>query len=414
MKDLERLTSISQHPVFSKSVREIEYHATAYDFEFYKKEDYLHSIVFHDYILINTPQDLNTEPTKSIKSAILRGHKEHQKRCLHQTDLSRHNGEHMTVPDDDIPPALTQLVEAGDIDSLESYLPSDLVCLVRALRCMPLVERLTIGDLVERPSHYWCDRSKSRREGFTLSVQKKHVKNQESVLIDPRSWHDVIEDMPRRHMNGMPPHHIRNWYRGFRVLTQAASMIGKKNLKSFVMGSQSQSLCRGISYQVFQMSPSQITHTCNAFRYLTELDLKMSHSRQATEATEATDPDFQYYNAIKAVIDSGNIARCPSAARNLQSLSLEFMGSDTHCIEIANLATVLGDFTWPKLQSIFLRNMRMHHSELVSFGLRHKASLRSLVLHEFFVRGNATTWFLPSWTGTPCQMSELFKELFRG
>lgn len=396
VKDWERLGQIAGHPVFGKCVREVEYDGAYYETGFLSQRDYVDA-------LGSASNPRTREFTCACdgwavtytKAAVLRGHREYKRRFLHQEQLEVYSGDHMTnlFSTRDHPPGLTQMIEACDVDGLEAHLPSNLICLVRALRSMTRVNRLVFtGDVKRGSRHYWhhSDLSKLRySDCFSFTIENEGIRGQDKVIIDPRPWPDSqTEPMDNP------------WcYRGFHVLTQAASMVGRSALTSFTATACGYGIRNGIGHWAFRMSPIQLKHARNTFRNLTEVELQIATN------------EYNGYPLLGSTINNGNVALCLGAAKGLKTLDLAF---DSPYTEVRHLETILGKDVWPSLYDVSLKNFYVRQEHLMSFLLRHKASLRKLYLEymllQFSDYGSEEFDEPVTWKNAYRQMSELSLE----
>ncbi|KAG7001379.1 hypothetical protein G7Y79_00032g067320 [Physcia stellaris] len=396
VSEWERLRKIAGHPVFGRCVREIEYDGAYYETGFLSRRDYVDALGS-----ASNPRTrgltcaCDGSAVTYTKAAVLRGYREYKRRFLHQAQLEKYSGDHMT----DFfftrhhPPGLTQMIEACDVDGLEAHLPGNLISLVRALRSMPRVNRLVFtGDVKRGSRHYWhhADLSYLREpECFSFTIENEGVRGQDKVIIDPRPWPDSqMEPLDKS---------SRNF--GFHVLTQAASMVGISALTSFTATACGYGIRNGISHWAFRMSPTQLTHARNAFRNLTEIELQISTN------------EYEGYPQLQPNINSGNIALCLGAARGLKTLDLAF---DAPYTEVPHLETILGKDLWSSLYDVSLKNFYVREKHLMLFLLRHKASLRKLCLDYMLLQHSdyaSEEFHEPvTWKNAYRQMSELSLE----
>ena len=62
------------------------------------------------------------------------------------------------------------------------------------------------------------------------------------------------------------------------MLTQAASMLDMKQLEYFTIATAD--VNNGISHMPFQIPLSELDHTCNTFRHLTAIELRINAHNQ--------------------------------------------------------------------------------------------------------------------------------------
>lgn len=151
------------------------------------------------------------------------------------------------------------------------YLPADLLCLLRARQRMPSVREFGISNRRWLESKYgWYDCREYARfcdlNGKSNIIHSGKVRGRQTVQIHPQQWpHDASLD----------PTVVANWehskirYRGFQVLTQAASMLKLEQLRSLTIDG----VDRGISCTIFEMTNTELLHTCNASQHLTTTNL---------------------------------------------------------------------------------------------------------------------------------------------
>lgn len=363
-EDQKTLTAISLHPIFSKYVKEVYYDGTIYD------PDLLNAFNNDRYYRKCVRKFLKNKsnfvwPKNALRYAI----SQYKARCKEQIELQAYQGAHLTRLSDDPLPNLGSLIEAAtrsnqvpdslNIDKFDVYLPADLLCLLRALQRMPGVREVGISDRRWSVSRYsWDDcreyaifRGPNDKPNI---IQSSKIRGRQTLQIHPRHC-------PFEYANW---EHSRIWHRGFHVLTQAASMLKLKQLRSFTVdGSDS-----GVSYIVLDMTSTELMHTCNAFQHLTSINLEL-----------ILPDDISQSDWIK-VLDSGNIASVLNAAQGLTRLDLGFDVAYVACTKIPELAKLLGPLTWPSLQHLCMRNMALEEEDFVPFLTRHIGTLKSISL----------------------------------
>lgn len=396
-EDQKTLTAISLHQVFSKYVKEIYYDSTIYD------PDLL--TIFNDdrsygkYIrrfLENRSRTI--WPKNALRYAISR----YKARCKEQIELQAYEGAHLTRSSD-APPNFGSLLTAAkgseevphrlDVDTFDRYLPADLLCLLRALQRMPSVRNFGISDRRWSESKYWWHDCREYAKFCDLNgrsniIHSGTVRCRQTVQIHPQHWpHNAG-------WHAVDWEHSRFWYRGFYVLTQAASMLNLKQLRSFVTYSAKQ----GISYTVLDMASTELMHTCNAFRHLATISLQID-----------TQNGNSQWHWIK-FLGGGNVALMLTAAQGLKHLDLGF---DMPYTEIRELAKLLGHLAWPCLQHVGLSNMILEEDELVAFLKRHISTLESISLDYMILFKHHPQdrifgdWTPKSWKGAFRSMSVL-------
>lgn len=294
---------------------------------------------------------------------------------LNQQELQKYSGEHLTRPEAAtlLPKDFSSLIfDPSKLGGLEKFMATDLIFLVKALLLMPNARKFVISDSRWRNSHErrWTDCAQMSSRCFqqvSFSINPGSRNDRDEVLLDPRPWPNYPT----------PISHSRNWYRGFFVLAQAASMLNTK-VQSFSVEAEGYSFNSGISHTVFLMSAPELRHTCNAFQYLTDIKLVIS--------TRDTKEHIQWCHVIK----SGSLGKALGAASGLNHLHLEFLNlsnfsdhtPDSIRIYMANLGPLFGHNTWPNLTKIYLGNMILHEDHIVGFLIKHAIPLRSLTLQD--------------------------------
>lgn len=393
-RDWERLTVISKHEIFSKHVHTIIYDATTFDPELLDRKEYMAALATKR-VVYKRGQGGAKEAHYSMAS-VRRGYDQFVKNYKEQQAAYVYHGMHLTrcTTDSlgDLPPNLSSLVSNGaDTTELAQYFYGDFVCLVKALQLMPNIRRFAISD------RRWDD-SNSHQCTYATNISVKHncisfvvksenIRGQNSVIVDPRPWPDS-QDEP------LPLGHRREWYRGFFVLVQAASMMKWEKLEHFsIIGLGTSS---GVSHLIFQMSQSELDHTRNAFRNLTAIELRINTHDRCSETN---------WDRTR---DSCNIAQVLSAARSLARLKLIF---DVNGVEIPRLEVLFGDGLWPNLRYLTLGDIIVQEDQLANFLNRHKNSIRHLQLKHMLLFGDeapeSEVDLLKTWKGLYRQVSDL-------
>lgn len=188
-------------------------------------------------------------------------------------------------------------------------------------------------------------------------IHSSKIRGRQTVQIHPRQWDPSA--VGHAHWE-----HSKIWYRGFHVLTQAASMLNLKQLRSYIIDGSG----GGISYTVLDMTSTELKHTCNAFRHLTSINMEII----------LRDGDSQ--SDWIRILGSGNVASLLNAAKGLKHLDLGFDVAYVAITRIPELAKLLGPLTWPSLQHLGMRNMALNEHEFVAFLTRHIGTIKSISL----------------------------------
>lgn len=249
---------------------------------------------------------------------------------------------------------------------------------------MPSVRKFGIPDRRWSDSRYcWHD----RREYATLCklndkaiiVCLGKVGGRQTVRIHTQQWpHNAS-------WHAAHWEHSKGWYRGFHVLTQAASMLDLRQLRTFTVGAATES---SVSYTILEMANTELMHTCNAFRHLASIDLHID--------AQNGNPEWNWAK----VLDGGNVAQVLTATKSLKHLDLGF---EVRRTEIRELAKMLGPLTWPSLRYLGLRKTVVEKDELVAFVTRHSSTIESISL-EFIMLfkrlyPEVAGWTPKSWKG---------------
>ncbi len=177
------------------------------------------------------------------------------------------------------------------------------------------------------------------------------------------------------------------------MLTQVASTLNLEKLEHFSMAHPANTC--GISHIIFQMSPPELDHSCNAFRNLTAIELKINRHSQYLETN---------WHETR---DSLNIARVLSTARSLARLELSF---DACSIAIPRLEVLFGGGIWPNLRYLRVGGMIVKEDQFGDFLNRHKESIRHLRSEYMLLSKDGPECVvdpLKTWKGLYCQISDL-------
>ena len=368
LRDRENLTSISNHPTLSQTVKEIIYDST--------------------YVCITNPltgQRLNKTNYLELfsfvdetisKAAIGRGFNRFQACLRDQMDIIAYCGEDLTNPRDAaaLPANFSSLLEDHRSHAAVAiYLPEVLVRLVDALPKLPNTRRFAVSD--RRHTKNRKHRSFAFRDdgirgapNLTYSIQNKGIRGWDAAVLDPRPWPEPGENDD--------PKSDRSWYRGFSVLMQAASMTNMNRLESFKIECDSER--SGLSHSILDMSSSELHHAINVFRNMRTIDLKIDSKTVGDRR-----PGMTGDQTWPRTLESGSIAKILSAATHLETLKLEL--EDAFCDtpgEIPSLTNLLGTETWPHLRHLRLGHMVLHENQFLKFFNRQCHTLQSLRLEQ--------------------------------
>ncbi|KAL8708345.1 MAG: hypothetical protein Q9225_007613 [Loekoesia sp. 1 TL-2023] len=359
-KDRENLTRISQHPVLSKSVREIVYDATNY-------EDYWLDLCYYQEFFGGGKSPCIGEQSYT-KISVTRGHALYKQAYSDQAMLAEYCKPFLTRSmDNDTRPSdfEAMLFDPQCLYQVAEFLPDDLLRLVRALPRMPNVTHVTLSDCRwtkhRNRYHHLDDWAPATSPEYTFAIQNEGSKGLEAVVLDPRPWPNPHEDFP--------PMHDRDRYRGFRVITQALAMTRNRSVTHFaVKRGQSSS---GLAWEMFDVPLREGRALSISFRHLKSIVLKFDTSKANGRVTQNS----------KSFLPS-----CLASAMGLEQLTIELeedvRGIDTTAISFIGL---VGHHHWERLRSVSFAHVTFPIKEFLDFLLRHHHSLRSLALESVFM-----------------------------
>ncbi|KAI4181553.1 MAG: hypothetical protein L6R41_006560 [Letrouitia leprolyta] len=367
-KDRENLTQISQHPALSQFVEEIVYDSTNY-------EDYLTDLDTYKELL-TTGAKKSRGSQSSTNSSIIRGHALYQQAYAEQASLREYRGPCMTRPmDDTVRPRHFEamLCVASCFYQVAEYLPDDLVRLVRALTRMPKVNRITLSDCRWTKHHDhaqvaldWTDICS---RPHTYSIYNQGKRGLEAVVVDPRPWPEITE-------NSIPAFDV-NWYRGFRVVTQALAMTGNDSVTH--LGIERDGTASGLSWTMLQPASHDASIMCRSFRHLKTIDLQIDTTAPRNNGW------FTNGNPLHTYLPTAL-----ASAAGLEHLTIHFDRQDYDTEGyLTSFAGLIGYNHWSHLQSVSLANIVLLRSDALRFLGRHRRSLKSLTLDRVFL---TTSW----------------------
>lgn len=316
--------------------------------------------------------------------------------------LKRYHGDHQNMPETHLLVNFATLLDrtmnfqhdpdADTPNQISQYLAADLVCLLSALVRMPMVQKFSLSDQrwrlpcsVGDIMHTYCDKQDT---GFSLFMLKKA--GQEKLMTVPREW---------CHDGGMllAPGCSGHWYRGFMVLVQAALMLDLKKLQSFTIDCGAES---GISYEIFQMSPTELAYTCNTFQYLITIRLKIQSPLRTNSGIR-----HDHLSSIASIL---------KGAQNLAYLELGFNVPKI----IGWVETLFSTQLWLGLKILSLLNLRLEEHGAVDLLQRHSRSLKALMLHNVTLlekdnSSGSETFYMGPWYNAFESLSALQLDEFR-
>lgn len=359
-KDRENLTRISQHPVLSKSVEEIVYDATNY-------EDYWLDLRYYQEFFGGGKSPCIGEQSYT-KISVTRGHALYKQAYSDQAMLAEYCKPFLTRSmDDDTRPSdfEAMLFDPQYLYQVAEFLPDDLLRLVRALPRMPNVTHVTLSDRrwTKHHSryHHLDDWAPATCPEYTFAIQNEGSKGLEAVVLDPRPWPSQHEDFP--------PMYDRDWYRGFRVITQALAMTRNRSVTHFdVKRGQPSS---GLAWEMFDIPLRDGRALSISFRHLRSIVLQL----------DTSNPDGLANKTSKSFLPS-----CLASAYGLEQLTIE-LEEDVSEVDtkVTSFTGLMGQHHWQHLRSVSFAHITFPMKEFLVFLLRHRVSLRSLALGNVFM-----------------------------
>jgi hypothetical protein len=188
---------------------------------------------------------------------------------------------------------------------------------------------------------------------------------------------------------------------GFDIMCRAFSM-GKICLQSLSVDYRPPT---GFHADTFlSMSPGVLEHACNSFRHLRAISLAIAQ-RGALEFT-STPRDTRNLEY--------SLARILAAAKDLEQLTVIFNESYLY----RPLSEVLGNHTWPRLQSLCICKKLTGEEELTDLIYRHHRTLKSLRLDRVLFRGPGSWWKwaenIRSWASSSLKQIEFEGLMYEG
>lgn len=226
-RDRNKIKYVSEHPDYSKLVKEIAYDAT----------NAVEGSLFNDSEGFDQPlhTDLGLLLPNTTKSSVKRGYRDHRDARAEKRWVVSYDKENFTKLQRGLPRDFKALLEQpDDHHEILRLLAPDLAALVPSMRSMPNLRTLIVSDTrymtntsrhrhkltYEATAHLWVDRTPRTRIPFmkelTYRVDNAKLRGENAVKIDRLTWPDNREEVPQPYR--------RDHYRGFAVLMQAASM----------------------------------------------------------------------------------------------------------------------------------------------------------------------------------------------
>lgn len=375
LRDRETFTAVSEHSLYSQLVKEVVYDST--NLVLVEGEDrFSPNRASYTRFLDNqfNFRCCSHVPARYSKASFQRGFKIFIKDFYEQNQLANYHRDDMTRFRDapSLPPNFSSLLmDPKNHQDVVRYLPDDLVRLVRGLPRLPRVRRFKITDhRYSKNSQRPIDPHSGDMYGghmfdcpnVSVSVNNEGVRGIDEVILNPRPWLSEGEE-------GEDSGCDRSWYRGFFVLTQAASMTNMGTLDSFKV--ETSYTMSGLSHVLFSMSQRELYHTMNAFSNLTTIQLKI-HTGDL------------YGMTWEQTMAGGDLAEILGAAKHLETLDLRM---DMINPDPVRFKKIIGTHTWPKLREVRLATVvfELDSDGFLEFFERHRHTLRSLWLEEVMI-----------------------------
>ncbi|KAL8934416.1 MAG: hypothetical protein Q9216_005926 [Gyalolechia sp. 2 TL-2023] len=381
-KDRENLTLISQHPDFSKSVEELVYDST-------NCEEHLTDLDAYKKLFgLGTLHHQNGQSYTEL--SVIRGHALYHQIWSEQASLKEYRGPHLTKPMDDIarPTKFEAMLCAPHLFSqVMEYLPDDLVRLVRALPRMPRLRRITLADCrwTTHPDRHQVaqDGKDSLGRPSTFSIHNKGRRGLDAAVLDPRPWPEITEEFN--------PAFDRDWYRGFRVITQALAIT--KNHHVEYLGIERDGFASGLSWTMLQLSPPETIILCSSFRHLKTIELKIDTTSPPSKGQLASGSNFCLAAAL-------------ASAHDLEHMAIHFDRQDYFGErDVTSFNGLIGSHHWPWLKSVSFADIVFLEEDVLSF-LAHHKWLRTIVLDHILIVTNQSD---ESERDTTCQWKDIFR-----
>ena len=276
-RDHEKLLAISQHALFSQTVEEI-----CYDASQSLEKDPIDGRPLSRAQYIRRFSGTWPEKTlglKMSKYAANRGYQVYKRRLDEEKAAATHSNH-------------------------DAPYSSDLATLLVALPRMHRVKRLVISDQRYSRMDPTATNTFLTSWNFSCRIEHQGIRGSEAIVLKPRCWVSNDEDYP--------PFQDRQAHRGFPVMMQAASMLNLTRLESISVDRHSEA--SGLSYEVFDMSASELQHTLRAFSHLKTLSLKINSIAAPIVFGAPARADAQW----AAMIRRGTLAQLCSAAPGLE------------------------------------------------------------------------------------------------
>ena len=356
--DWQILESISKHPIFSKTVREIVYDATCYEERLTNPGTYLSLLDVR-----NRAAKGKVPKACYDMNSVLRGHRIYKERFdLQQKGLENY----LDVGSEDkslrlLDNLTLQEPSAGHRCSFsrpENYVNS-LVC---ALDRMPAVQTLSISC---RRYQLKCARHQAfslRYQGHHLplhqqlleySIEEKYDANTPAIVLHPRPF--SLDHAPEKY-------NLNIWDHALALLDVASHATGKQPMRRCSLD-----ILAG-KWQFFDATDSMhLPKRDPVYRpistSLTSISLKLFTLSKMSRFMEAG--------------GNGTVLSLLSASPNLTSLTLATYPS-TRRRGVVDLENLLGRHIWRSLRNVRIHGVGVPENQLSAFLLRHKHSLRYL------------------------------------
>lgn len=371
-QDLGNLTKISEHPVFSKTVKKIVFDGTTY---------VLPMLTRRKYLSLFRPKNHRGDNLQFSNAAILRGYPVYRDRWLaHITALARFGFLRVNPLLD--PVYFFSKSWVFGVDFLPkpknlNLMPIFRMGLEEALKRMPRVTQFAVSDQrwLNHRQHYRhvTGRERTIYEVLSFSVHSKGINGQDQVVLDPGPWpcwkiheeaniyeqDDVFEQ--GKFMNQLKfTESNLIWIRGLFQLLKAAVMSNMQKLNHLEI--EVQSKWAGLSDSRLGPQDSKLLYT--AFANLKTVQLRVHHHRYGQDASGLT----------------SSVAIALTSAKQLEHLEVDFVADsvwrNTDVSKLGNQREKI----WPKLHTVKLSSMLLVQDQFQDFLRLHAQSIKHISL----------------------------------
>ncbi|KAL9038662.1 MAG: hypothetical protein Q9214_005192, partial [Letrouitia sp. 1 TL-2023] len=364
-QDLENLTKISEHPVFSKSVKKIVFDATSYALPMLSKRKY--GLLFR-------PKKNSGHHIRFSRSAVTRGYDVYRDKWLAHITALAHFGFLRLNLSLDPWCFFSNYWEYGVDLSLKprgfGFMPIFQMRLEEALKRMPRVTQLAVSDQrwLSHPQHYRY--FTGRREIYdviSFSVHSKGIRYGDKVVLDPGPWPywDIHEEPTIYERDDIFQQGEFITKSSLVQILPAAVMANMRMPEHLEIDVQSK--WAGLSDSsagMFQLGSrcSKLIH--QAFANLKTVQLHMHRFQHGAAGFEIT----------------SSLAIALTSAKHLEHLEVTF---NSETVWLNKDTVMLGDqleMVWPKLHTVKLCSMLLIQDKFLDFLRLHAQSIKHISL----------------------------------